>query len=299
MRTLGAPVTLERPRKISCFPKCWNWVISTRISKWYPWDWYIYLHLRQNQPNVGKFKYTWMVRVCSAGVTIVQWLTMIAMELICMDFSETIMARGTIRCLRWGRQEALHDATWSRSWKNPEMKNLCRHHQSSYFTSLNNSTVNLGRFYNMFSITFGGEVTGHYKIHPKMILFMVQKSQTTTVWMVLKPVVNNGINLPFPQLVSQISEPSTVWNSSKDDICVCVYHKVLFLCVCVCFSHVTRLGPPTSHCGWWPKAPTPAPKKPSEKRTMKHETPQLYTVSKKQMAQFHRSNVQKSQMLIL
>ena len=177
-----------------------------------------------------------MVRVCSAGVTIVQWLTMIAMELICMDFSETIMARGTIRCLRWGRQEALHDATWSRSWKNPEMKNLCRHHQSSYFTSLNNSTVKLGRFYNMFSITFGGEVTGHYKIHPKMILFMVQKSQTTTVWMVLKPVVNNGINLPFPQLVSQISEPSTVWNSSKDDICVCVYHKVLFLCVCVFLS---------------------------------------------------------------
>ena len=33
-----------------------------------------------------------------------------------------------------------------------------------------------------------------------------------TTWMVLKPVVNNGINHQ-PQLVSRISEPSTVWLS--------------------------------------------------------------------------------------
>ena len=31
-----------------------------------------------------------------------------------------------------------------------------------------------------------------------------------TVWMVLKPPVNRGINLPYQQLVRWISEPSTV-----------------------------------------------------------------------------------------
>ena len=50
----------------------------------------------------------------------------------------------------------------------------------------------------------------------RMVLFMVQKSQTTT-WDVFLSLVNNGINYQ-PQLVSRISEPSTVVRESAQNV---------------------------------------------------------------------------------
>ena len=160
--TLGAPVTLERPTNLMLHSAGIE-SSQQKIPKWYRWDWYIYLHLLQNQPNVGKFKYTWMVWVCSAGVTIVQWL----MEFKCVDFSEAIM-RWQDKVFALGTSGSFEWCTWKimeESW-NEKLVGLSVWRIISPVSTF--FTVKVGRFC-VLSIPFGSEVTGHYKIHPNMI----------------------------------------------------------------------------------------------------------------------------------